>query len=229
MSRTITHTSNTIGASSLENVIGNSDKTSYNKLTGYTKIDNRPSTVSAESYALQARGYQRDTTGIYKSIDSEAELRTTGGASVYGVSGVAKVDGGVTATASSVFGLYGQARVDTGGVLAGNSFLCGTYSLIEAGPAVTANHVTSLWLDSHQANAVTGQHDLLFMSNNGAAVMDQAIHVYGQSITSFINFASCTTVSDSSFISTGGATSVTNKIAVMVDGAVRYINLYETP
>ena len=222
MSRTITHTSNTIGASSSANVIGNDSKTSYNKLTGYTKIDNRPSTVSAEAYALQARGYQRDTTGIYKSIDSEADLRTTGGASVYGVSGVAKVDGGVTATASSVFGLYGQARVDTGGVLAGNSFLCGTYSLIEAGPAVTANHVTSCWLDSHQANAVTGQHDLLYMTNNGAAVMDQAIHLYGPNITAFLNLDTCST-----FVGTGKKSGGTTKnILIKIDGVTHYINCH---
>ena len=221
--RALAHTEDIISGST-QNTIGNALKTSYNKLQGYTKIDNRPATVSAEAYALQIRGYQRDTTGTYKSVDAEAGIRTDGAASAYGVSGVAKLDGGVTATAVSIFGVYAQARVDTGGVLAGNSFLVGSYSLIEAGPAVTANHVTSCWLDSHQADAVTGAHDLLYMTNNGAAVMDQAIHLYGPNITSFINFDTCST-----FLTSGGATSVTQKLAVMVDGAVRYINLYETP
>ena len=227
--RALAHTEDIISGSAT-NVIGNALKTSYNKLQGYTKIDNRPASgTSAGSYALQVRGYMRDSSGSFFGVDNEADLYTTGTGSVRGASNVAKVRAGITATDSTLIGCYGQARVDATGVLAGNSFLVGLYGLIEASPAVTANHVTSCWLDSHQANAVTGQHDLLFMSNNGAAVMDQAIYVYGQSITSFINFASCTTVSDSSFISIGGATSVTNKIAVMVDGAVRYINLYETP
>ena len=221
--RALAHTEDIISGSA-QNTIGNALKTSYNKLQGYTKIDNRPATVSAEAYALQIRGYQRDTTGIYRSVDAEAEIRTDGGAYAYGVSGKAILDGGITATASTIIGVYAQAKVDTGGVLAGNSYLVGSYSLIEAGPAVTANHVTSMWLDSHQALAVTGQHDLLYMTNNGTAVMDQAVHIYGPNITSFINFDTCNT-----FVSAGGATGVQKKIAVMVDGVAHYINLYDTP
>ena len=60
------------------------------------------------------------------------------------------------------------------------------------------------------------------MTNNGAAVMDQAIHLYGPSITSFINFDTCST-----FINTGANTSGTAKtIAIMIDGVAYELNAY---
>ena len=203
------------------NYIGNSLKTSYNRLTGYTKIDNRPAAgTSAGSYALQVRGYNRNTPGNFTGVDCEADMYTTGTGSIRGVQGVGKVRAGITATDSTIIGTYGQARVDATGVMAGNSFLVGLYGLVEASPAVTANHVTSCWLDSHQAEAVTGQHDLLYMTNNGAAVMDQAIHLYGPSITNFIKFDTCSTfVQDG----TGESMTVTKKIAIDVDGVTLYL------
>ena len=212
-----------INTLSSTNQIGNAAKTSYNRLSGFTKIDNRPSAgTSAGTYALQIRGYMRDATGQFLGVDNEADLYTTGTGSVRGASNIAKVRSGITATDSTLIGCYGQARVDTGGVLAGDSFLCGLYGLIEASPAITANHVTSLWLDSHQDNAVTGAHDLLYMTNNGDAVMDQAIHLYGPAITSFINFDTCST-----FIGTGANTSGTAKtIAIMIDGVAYELNAY---
>jgi hypothetical protein len=205
------------------NVMGNLLKTAYNKLTGYTKIDNRPAAgTSAGTYAIQVRGYHRDTSGNFFGIDNEADLYTTGTGSVRGASNVAKVRAGITATDSTLIGCYGQARVDSTGVLAGNSFLVGLYGLIEASPAVTANHVTSCWLDSHQAEAVTGEHDLLYMTNNGAAVMDQAIHLYGPNITNFIKLDTCST-----FVTATATTSGTSKkIAIDVDGTTYYINIY---
>jgi len=206
------------------NVIGNLLKTSYNKLTGYTKVDNRPAAgTSAGSYGLQVRGYHRDTSGNFTGVDCEADLYTTGTGSIRGIQGVAKVRNGITATGSTLIGAYGQARVDSTGVLAGNSFLVGLYGLIEASPAVTANHVTSCWLDSHQAEAVTGEHDLLYMSNNGAAVMDQAIYLYGGN--SITNLMHLNTVSGmvSATAETGGTSA---KIKILIDGVTYYINAY---
>ena len=203
------------------NVIGNTAKTSYNKLTGFTKIDNRPSSVSAESYGLQVRAYHRSTgSGNFTGVDSETYLKATGSGSIRSVQGVAQIASGVTGTDSTLIGTYGQARVD--GDMAGNSFLVGLYGLIEASTALTANHVTSCWLDSHQANAVTGQHDLLYMTNNGAAVMDQAVHLYGPNITVWHNFDTC-----NEFIANTATTSGSSKkIKISIDGTTHYINAY---
>lgn len=159
------------------NYIGASAKTGYNRLAGYTKIDYRPTGGGTNSYALQGRMEIGATSGAFIGFDNETHLKATGTATVRGTQGVAVVDTGYTATGTTLIGTYGQARAD--GTVAGSSFMTGLYGLIEASAAITATHVTSCWLDSHQANAVTGQHDLLYMTNNGAAVMDQAIFLYG--------------------------------------------------
>ncbi len=206
------------------NYIGNVLKTSYQRVTGYTKFDNRPAEgTSAGLYAIQVRGYHRDTSGNFIGVDCEADLKTTGTGSIRGTQGVGKIRSGVTGTGSTIIGVYGQARVDTGGVMAGNSFLCGMYSLIEASPAITANHVTSLWLDSHQANVVTGAHDLLYMTNNGAAQMDQAIHIYGgNKITALFNLDTV-----SGMVAATATTSGTSKkIKIKINGVTYFLNAY---
>jgi hypothetical protein len=201
--------------------IGDILKTGYNKIMGYVKVDYRPTGGGTNDYAVQVRSESAKTTGTHWGVDCETHLKATGGASLRSVQGVAVVDSTFTATDSTLIGAYGQARVD--GTMAGNSFLCALYGLIEAGTAITANHVTSLWLDSHQAEAVTGAHDLLYMTNNGAAQMDQAIHVYGgDKITALLNLD---TVSGmvAATAETGGSS---KKIKIVIDGVVHYINAY---
>jgi len=202
-------------------VIGNTAKTGYNKLTGYTKIDNRPTGGATNSYALQVRTESGNTSGQQWGIDCEAHLKKTGTASVIGVQGVSVLDTSFTATAVTLIGTYGQARAD--GTVAGASFMTGLYGLIEASAAITATHVTSCWLDSHQANAVTGQHDLLYMTNNGAATMDQAINIYGNNaITALMSLNTCGGMVAAT-AETGGSS---KKIKIVIDGVVHYINAY---
>lgn len=203
------------------NYIGDPLKTGYNKINGYTKFDYRPTGGGTNSYAVQVRMESGAASGSVIGIDNETHLKEDGTASIRSTQGVAVVDADVTATGSTVIGTYGQARVD--GTMAGNSFLAALYGLIEAGTAITANHVTSLWLDSHQAEAVTGAHDLLYMTNNGAATMDQAIHVYGgDKIASLIKLDTCEgMVADTA--TTDGAS---KKIKIDIDGVTYYINAY---
>ena len=212
---------NNVGKDS--NVIGNLLKTSYNKLTGYTKVDNRPAAgTSAGSYGLQVRGYHRDTSGQFTGVDCEADLYTTGTGSVRGTQGVAKVRSGITATGSTLIGAYGQARVDAGEVLAGDSFLIGLYGLIEASPAITANHVASLWLDTHQAEAVTGKYSLLFATENGAEPLDHVLYFHTPGAALFAYFDTC-----SAFIGTGAKTGGTAKnLKISIDGVDYWLNAY---
>jgi hypothetical protein len=203
-------------------LIGNALKTAYIKLAGYVKVDYRPAIATATNdYALQVRSVSGKTTGTHWGIDSETHLGATGAANIRGVQGVAVLDTGFTATAATLIGSYAQARAD--GDLAGASFLAALYGLIEAGAAITATHVTSLWLDSHQANAVTGQHDLLYMTNNGAATMDQAINLYGNNaITALLSLNTCGgMIADTA--ETGGSS---KKIKIVIDGVVHYLNAY---
>jgi hypothetical protein len=107
--------------------------------------------------------------------------------------------------------------------MAGAGFMAGLYGLIEASAAITASHVCSAWLDSHQANAVTGSHQLLYMTNNGAATMDQAIYLYGgDKITALMELDHVSgMVSDTA--ETGGTA---KKIKITIDGVVHYLNAY---
>lgn len=200
--------------------IGNALKTGYNRLAGYTKFDYRPSGGGTNSYAVQIRHNVGNTSGQVISLDHEAHIVANGTASLRGVQGVAVVDAGKTVTGGTLIGTYGQARVD--GAVAGNAFLAALYGLIEAGTAITAGHVTSLWLDSHQANAVTGEHDLLYMSNNGAASLDQFITATGQAETLLnINTAGGAALN---FVSDGAAVGAVKKLKIKINGDTYYMN-----
>jgi len=206
------------------NVIGNLLKTSYNKLTGYTKVDNRPATgtVSAEAYALQVRGYHNDTSGEYKGVDAHVYLRVDGAGYLRGVKGVGMVNSGVTATNSWIIGVSGMAVVD--GVMAGTSVLAGLSGAIETGSAaITASLVTSCWLDSQLNYAVTGVHNLLHMTNNGSTTMDEAIRITaGNKITNLftINTAS------GMVAATATTAGTSKKIKISLDGVTYYLNAY---
>lgn len=203
--------------------IGNALKTGYNRLAGYTKIDYRPTGGGTNSYALQIRHNVANTSGLVSSLDHEAHIVADGTASLRGVQGLAVVDAGKTNTGGTLVGTYGQARVD--GTLAGAAFLAGLYGLIEAGTALTASHVCSAWLDSHQANAVTGNHEILYMSNNGAASLDQVMYASGQAEALLhLNTAggpALNYVSDTA--ETAGSA---KKIKILIEGVVYYINVY---
>jgi hypothetical protein len=200
---------------------GTYDKTGISIVRGSLKVDVRPTGGSANSYAEQIRANSGLTSGTFLGLDNESHLIATGTSTIMSTRGVAVVDTGYTATGSTVIGTYGQARAD--GTVAGASFMAGLYGLVEASAAITASHVCSAWLDSHQANAVTGSHQLLYMTNNGAATMDEAIYLYGgDKITSFAKFDTCAgMVSDTA--ETGGTA---KKIKIDIDGVTYYINAY---
>jgi hypothetical protein len=184
--------------------------------------------IAAEGYALQIRGELTASTGTIWGIDSETHLRpttgTTGTASVRGVQGVALLASGFTSTGGTLIGTYGQARAD-GTFNAAAGFMTGLYGLIEASAAITASHVCSAWLDSHQNEAVTGNHELLYMTNNGSAVMDSAIFIYGgHSITNLFTISTAPAETDTlAAEATGQTFTITKKIKINVDGATVYI------
>lgn len=184
------------------------------------KIHNH-ATTSTGIGSYEGKSDTQKTSGSFVGLWQDANLNVTGTASSTAILGVATVAAAATITGGTIIGTYGQARVD--GSLAGASFMAGLYGLIEASSAVTASHVCSAWLDSHQANAVTGSHQLLYMTNNGAAVMDEAIYVYGgNNITALMELNTCSgMVSDTA--ETGGTS---KKIKITLDGVVHYINAY---
>lgn len=200
---------------------GNTAKTAQNQIRGRLKLDVRPTGGTTEDYAFQIRSESAKTTGTHWGIDSETHLKATGGASLRGVQGVAVVDATHTLTAGTLVGLYGQVRVD--GTIAGASFMAALYGLVGPSTALTASHVCSAWLDSHQDEAVTGEHELLYMSNNGDATMDQAIFIYpGNKISHLFTIDPTDTglVADA----TGESLTPVKKINVKIDGQTYVIH-----
>jgi len=178
--------------------------------------------LTAEDYNTQLRSESIKTTGTHWGIDSETHLNADGAASIRGVQGVAKLSAGFTSSGGTLIGLYGQARAD-GTFNGAGGFLAGIYGLIEASEAIVASHVCSAWFDSHQANAVTGSHQLVYMTNNGAAQMDQAFYIYGgDKITALMELDTVSgMVADTA--ETGGTS---KKIKITIDGVVHYLNAY---
>lgn len=199
---------------------GDAAKLAQNQIRGRLKLDVRPTGGTTEDYAYQIRAISAKASGTFLGIDNESHLAKDGTATLMSTRGVAVLDTGYTLTGGTLIGTYGQARAD--GTFTGAGFMAGLYGLIEAGAAITASHVASAWLDSHQANAVTGEHELLYMTNNGAATMDQAIFIYpGDKITRLLKIDPTDTgmVDDA----TGKTLTPIKSIKVMIDGVDYYL------
>lgn len=186
---------------------------------GSLKIHNHLTTAE---YNTQLRSEFIGTSGTHWGIDSETHLNANGTASIRGIQGVAKLSTGFTSTAGTLIGSYGQARAD-GTFNASGGFLVGSYGLIEASAAITASHVASIWADSHQANTVTGEHELIYASNNGAATMDSVMYVYGgDKVTNLLKLNTVSGMVSDTAVTDG----TSKKIKIDIDGATYYINAY---
>lgn len=206
-----------------EVLIGSALKNGYVRLTGHVKVDNRPAGGTTDDYALQVRSISAKTSGLHQGVDCETHLGVNGTTSMRSVQGTAVIDAAKTLTGGTLNGVYGQVRND--GVIAGASFLAALYGILEAGEAITASHVCSAWLDSHQNNAVTGQHELLYMSNNGTASLDQVIYASGQAEAFLhLNTAGGPALN---YVSANAETAgAAKKIKILIEGVAYYINVY---
>jgi len=187
------------------------------------KIHNH-TTTTTEIGSYEGKSDTNKTSGAFTGLWQDANLNVTGTGSATAILGVATNVAGATNTGGTLIGTYGQARSD--GTMAGSAIMSGLYGLIEASTATTASHVSSAWLDSHQAEAVTGSHQLLYMTNNGAATMDEAIYIYGgDKISSLMEL---NTVDNMVAISGTDATGAPAKIKITIEGTPYYINAFPT-
>lgn len=137
--------------------------------------------LTQESYAQQLRTEYNAATGQFFGMDMEvhqAVSRTAG--SIVGLHMTARNVS--TATLSSTAQMHaGYFLLDNDGTFNSSGIIAAALvGKVDAGGTFTAvSHLASLWLDSNQEGTVTGEHELLYMSNNGASVMDQAIYIYG--------------------------------------------------
>lgn len=175
---------------------------------------------TSADYAGQIRTTSTKTSGTHWGLDAETHLIASGTTSLRSVQGVAVLDATYTSTDGTLIGVYGQARAD-GTFNAASGFMTALYGLIEASAAITAGHVCSLWVDSHQANAVTGSHELIYATNNGAATMDSVMYIYGGN--KITNLLSLDTVGGMVADATGETMTITKKIKINIDGATVYL------
>ena len=200
---------------------GNADKTAQNNIRGRLKLDVRPTGGTTEDYAYQIRANSAKTSGSFLGLDNESHLTANGTATLMSTRGVAVLDTGYTQTNGYLVGVYGQARAD-GTFTGGGGMMAALYGLIEASAAITASHVASAWLDSHQVNAITGEYEFLYMTNNGTAQMDQAIFIYpGNKITRLLKIDP----TDDGMVddATGKTLTPIKSIKVMIDGVDYYL------
>lgn len=185
------------------------------------KVHNH-ATTSTGIGSYEGKSDTQKTSGAFVGLWQDANLNVTGTASSTAILGVATVAAAATITGGTIIGTYGQARAD--GTVAGSGFMAGLYGLIEeGGGAITASHVCSAWLDSHRNTAVTGSHQLLYMTNNGSATMDEAIYIYGgNKITALMELNTCANMVSDTATTSGSS----KKIAITIDGATFYINAY---
>ena len=133
-----------------------------------------------ESYGAQFRTEYNAATGDFFGIDAEAhqQVSRTGGG-VRGLSMCARVVAGTTVSSTANI-IGGHFLLDNDGTLNGTGLHAALVAKVDAGGTFTAvGHLASLWVDSLQEGTVTGSHELIYMTNNGASTMDQAIYLYG--------------------------------------------------
>jgi hypothetical protein len=194
------------------------------RVNGVTKMFNRPTT---DAFAVQIKSEFTDTDAGHNCLEVTADCKaalTTGGGNT-AIQGVSRLAATYTATAGTIIGTYGQA-CNLGTMNGSGIMMAALYGIIEDGGTFTAvSHVASAWLDSHLTKSVTGEHELLYMTNNGSSTMDQAMYVYaGNKITNLLNINTASGMVSAD--NAGGSTlNFTNwkTIKMVLDGETHYL------
>ena len=176
--------------------------------------------LTTEDYAVQLRTEHNAATGQFFGMDMEvhqAVSRTAG--LIVGLHMTARNVS--TATLSSTAQMYaGYFLLDNDGTFNSSGIIAAALvGKVDAGGTFTeVSHLTSLWLDSNQEGTVTGEHELLYMTNNGASVMDRAIYVYGgDKITNLFELNTVSTMAAAK-VSADVTFSHYRKVNVTIDG-----------
>jgi len=153
--------------------------------------------ASVGDYAAQLRTESNKATGNYFGIDAEVHqmLSRTAG-QVRGISMCGRVTAGQTISGDASL-IPGYFLLDVDGTIDGSGLFAALVAKVDAGGTFTnVGHLASLWIDSLQAGPVVGNHELIYMTNNGECKIDQAFYLYGgtaaQGIANLFEFNTCT-------------------------------------
>lgn len=192
---------------------------------GSGKLHNRPTT---DAFALEVKSEFTTTNAGHNCLAVTADWKANGatGGGNTAVQGTSRLASTYTATGGSIIGTYGQVA-NNGTVNGAGIMMAGLYGLIEDGGVYTAvSHLAAAWLDSHLDQAVSaGEVELLYMSNNGDTVFDQAMYIYaGNKITNLFNINTASGMLSAN--TAGGSTlNFTNyrTIKVVLEGETYYL------
>lgn len=142
--------------------------------------------ASVGEYAYQLRTESNLATGNFFGMDAEVHqmISRTSGA-VRGLSMTGRLTAAKTMSgSSSLLPIYGNVDID--GIIDGSGVMlaAGYFVLSDGGTFTDLSHYACVWLDSQQTGTVNGNHEFVYMSNNGATVMDSAFFLRaGNSVT----------------------------------------------
>ena len=193
------------------------------------KFFNRATATVAE-FCIQVKSEPTSPTLLHAMIEGTCDWDPSSAASAGGiraVQGVGRLKATKSATGGSMIGVYGQAA--NNGTLNGSGIMVAAlYGLLEAGGGIytSLSHISACWLDSHLTETISsGVFDLLYMTNNGSTQVDNAFYVYaGNKITNLFNINTASGMASVADIPNTAA----GWIKVVVEGATKYIRLYDT-
>jgi prepilin-type processing-associated H-X9-DG protein len=175
--------------------------------------------ASEGEYAHQLRTESNLATGNFFGMDCEVHQmlnRTAGG--VRGLSMTGRIQASKTLSGTSNL-IPGYFLLDVDGAINGSGLFAALVAKVDAGGTFTSiGHLASLWVDSLQEGTVTGNHELIYATNNGASTMDSFIYLYaGDKITNLFTIDTATgLVADA--VSGDYTFTKTRKIKVSVGG-----------
>jgi hypothetical protein len=191
---------------------------------GISKVHNHACT---EGYALEVKSDPVSVSGTHFGIECTVDATpstATSALGTRGIGGIGRLAATYTMTDGSLIGSYGQA-CNLGTLNGSGIFMAGSYSLLEDGGTFTAvSHVSGLWVDSHLDQTITaGLSELIYASNNGDTVMDNALYIYaGNKITNLFTIDTASGMvgdkASGDFVFTA-----TRKVKVNVGGETGYI------
>lgn len=168
------------------------------RVRGQLKVHDRGAPGTPDLFAVEVKSEFNATTGVHNCLEVTADWRADGatGGTNRAVVGVSRVRSGQTTSGTAnLIGTYGQ--IANNGTIVGSGLHAALYGLIESGGTWTSvSHLASLWLDNHLAAAPgSGEMSMLYMTNNAAATIGQALYVYaGNKITNLFNINTASTM-----------------------------------
>lgn len=177
-----------------------------------------------QELSTAALGSVRLIRGEYKLTGASSAI--TSGTAV-GVRGAVTVANG-TSLGSGVFayGTQGKLITGTGTLDLGSGMAYGAFGQLDvSGGTLTSGHIAAIGGDIFGLNSGTAAYaDLLYVQHAGGGVANSMFKAFGKT-TYVFDLASNTHVQMGT---TGGATTAAGWLKVLVEGQVRYINLFST-